>query len=1179
MSNLQETPAWVDGIYQLTEETPVLGKQADIPGDGPANLQAQQLANRTQFLRQAVDGIQSGDTPYTSPEAAQQAINSGKLPANSKFSVRLGSADVWVAEYQNLNNVATPTGKVYPTKTFIDNSIKGMNLSLENVSEYLNLPYKIHQEFPRTGNWSVNNTSGWAVGIESDGSVINFIDFWVGGISAIDHVTVKVYSRSVDGPAIFPGAETDTLLSASDLKMSEIAMVDSGTLGYQLIRFRVPPVIVPAGGIVLFVVQPYDSQGQAIFMGNSNVSVTATDAPGLINSLGGFWIDVAQTIWKAVTNTSTSLLRIAFRVGFQSNAAEDELAFIKNKKTLVSIDNNSQSYQVGATGSTQWYGWAVGFPGKSGFDVVTLYHQNLNAVDHIRYRVVLRPTAAAMSGIALGLGSGDRQIFSGIVYPPADVGTFTAVEYPIPGLIIPDGYFAAIEVHAFNADGSFAFFGCGAHSYASGTAPADIALGYYLSVAQGTWRIISGTTGLAWSLTKADWQSVSEHAKTLTKNQADSAAKMAALESTLIGMNSYDTVTTRNDESGSAQWSYSTMAEAARFYRWAVPIHNAMSQLRSMKMWLDGLSLNARVECNVFFRANSLKTSTTGPGATGDTLALTADVQGLPSSPAMTLVTLPINNLDIPDGYFPIITVTAYYTGGTVGNLGCGSKQHSSADMPQASELGWYSRADRAGWAQPTAGAMSSVAYTTEMSAWQDLQTKIADLEGEIAGSVPLLDLLFPATLYNVANDIDYKVSGQTYTGPRVALTRNFSAVLHIDNFIPYTDKEPSIRFGNGSIRKIVPAYSPVITAGAIENPNLNGGQNIYEETVSYSVNGNQPAKQERTLINRSVLNSASKDKTPTILIIGDSVSFGQDAYFPDNNAKWNYTMILNRMFAGDKQQNGGAGYGFRTVGTISYTDIDGQKTFNEAYSGTTLQGTGLFNNPKFLDSSGAFSFANWLLKYRTCNANGQRLYFDANRSTAGTAGTNNKGYLEDGSDSGLLIGSTISNTLSIDVYEPTHVFCFHCSNGAISKADYDLFITRVRNTFPAAVIGLGTPHVAGTYFPSHYPDVYRPAIWEYDQTYNNRQVATARVLLANYCNTAAENNKVFVLPTMWVTPAAHAFSCITINEPWRDIIDGDDLLMPVGQRVDVHVGSKAQAAYAQQIYAWLKWTAVKGLF
>lgn len=51
MSNLKDVPEWAEGIYQLTVETPVLGKQEDVPGDGPSNIQAQQLANRTRWLR------------------------------------------------------------------------------------------------------------------------------------------------------------------------------------------------------------------------------------------------------------------------------------------------------------------------------------------------------------------------------------------------------------------------------------------------------------------------------------------------------------------------------------------------------------------------------------------------------------------------------------------------------------------------------------------------------------------------------------------------------------------------------------------------------------------------------------------------------------------------------------------------------------------------------------------------------------------------------------------------------------------------------------------------------------------------------------------------------------------------------------------------------------------------
>lgn len=1107
-------------------------------------------------------------------DLAEAQADIANIPEGSSTYVRSPDGSALAIEYMNVGGTLTATGRVMM-------SGKGTLASDLSVASKMLTKNTTLASVPRTGNWSsATLTSGWAVGIISTGDIFNYIDMWISNASAIDHINVKVFLRNEDGAAVYPGAATDLLLSASDIKMADIAMTDSGVLGYQLVRIPVTPGLVPAGQKILFVVQPYDAVGVPVYMGNSNAVVTPADAPSLINSLGGFWLDVAQTEWKALTNTTTSLLRMAYRVGFYSGVADDKYAFIKNKSVLTAIANNSSSYLIGNTPTTQWYGWAVGFPGLSGFDVVTLYHQNLDSVAYIKYRVILRLTTAATSGVALGVGSGDRQIYSGVVYPPGDSqDLFIPVDYPIPGLVIPDGYFAAIEVHAFNADGSVAYFGCGAHSYT--TAPTDIALGYYLSVSQGTWRVISGTLGLAYSLSKAVWQTAAEQIKVLTKKGNDAGARISVVADTVSGMNEFATGKTRDDESNSAQWSYATMAETARFYRWAVPVHDVMSQLSSMKMWLDGLSLNARVECNVWFRANSLKTSTSGPGTTGDILGLTADVQNLPTSSAMTLISLPVTDLPVPDGYFPIITVTAYYAGGTSGNLGCGSKTHSASDVPQVSELGWYSRFDRAGWIQPTAGALSSVAYIAEMVTAQDLQAKIASMDEAISGEHLELNLLFPVTLYNVANDIDYKVSGQTYTGPRLALKRNFSAVLHLDNFIPYTDKEHSaLKFGgNGGISKIIPPYSPVITSGAVENPNLNGGQSVYEETVSYSVLGNQAVAQNKTLVNRSVLNSTSKNKTPTILIIGDSVSFGQDAYFADSNAKWNYTMILNHLFAGDKQQNGGSGYDFRTVGTIAYSDKDGRKSFNEAYSGTTLQGSGLFTNPKFLDSNGTFSFANWIQKYRTCNASGQRLYFDANGSTAGTAGTNNRGFLGDGTDSGLLIGSLISDTMSVDVYEPTHVFCFHCSNGAISKADYDLFISRVRASFPNAVIGLGTPHVAGTYFPSHYSDVFRPAIWDYDQTYNNRQVTTARVLLDNYSNATMESNKVFVLPTMWVTPAAHAFSCITINEPWRDIVDGDDLLMPVGQRVDVHVGSKAQAAYAYQLYSWLKWTAAKGLY
>ena len=110
MSNLQENPVWVNGIYRLTEETPVLGKQDDVPGDGPANLQAQQLANRTQYLKAMMESIADGKE-YTfyktesDPDGTIAGIHgteSGKV-----FRVAQGGGEAFSFKYY-LNDSGTP---------------------------------------------------------------------------------------------------------------------------------------------------------------------------------------------------------------------------------------------------------------------------------------------------------------------------------------------------------------------------------------------------------------------------------------------------------------------------------------------------------------------------------------------------------------------------------------------------------------------------------------------------------------------------------------------------------------------------------------------------------------------------------------------------------------------------------------------------------------------------------------------------------------------------------------------------------------------------------------------------------------------------------------------------------------------------------------------------------------
>ncbi len=105
---LTESPVWEDAIFQLEKSTPVLG------GDnGPDNWQAEQLANRTLFLKllaeSAMQVAMTTSATYDDVEKAQDAINKG-IETHRFFTVR-ETDGVWSQRYENVNGVATPTGE------------------------------------------------------------------------------------------------------------------------------------------------------------------------------------------------------------------------------------------------------------------------------------------------------------------------------------------------------------------------------------------------------------------------------------------------------------------------------------------------------------------------------------------------------------------------------------------------------------------------------------------------------------------------------------------------------------------------------------------------------------------------------------------------------------------------------------------------------------------------------------------------------------------------------------------------------------------------------------------------------------------------------------------------------------------------------------------------------------
>ncbi|MBD7648842.1 right-handed parallel beta-helix repeat-containing protein, partial [Klebsiella pneumoniae] len=110
MSEINETPQWVDGIPFITRADKVEGGNS-----GKINIQATIIAGRTRYLKNQIEAynglIKSGELPFTDKTAAQAYIDAGKIPADSLFSVRSENPDYWVDECVNRNGKVTATGK------------------------------------------------------------------------------------------------------------------------------------------------------------------------------------------------------------------------------------------------------------------------------------------------------------------------------------------------------------------------------------------------------------------------------------------------------------------------------------------------------------------------------------------------------------------------------------------------------------------------------------------------------------------------------------------------------------------------------------------------------------------------------------------------------------------------------------------------------------------------------------------------------------------------------------------------------------------------------------------------------------------------------------------------------------------------------------------------------------
>jgi len=456
----------------------------------------------------------------------------------------------------------------------------------------------------------------------------------------------------------------------------------------------------------------------------------------------------------------------------------------------------------------------------------------------------------------------------------------------------------------------------------------------------------------------------------------------------------------------------------------------------------------------------------------------------------------------------------------------------------------------------------------------------------DLINNYPLSAQYLPAPIiYNTYID----AKGQT-----PIYERSYQSIIQLDHLLNGLSSEYKIRFGNNKdvIQKCAPVYAnglsnyPTATYIALDG-------NIFNEYIeTIKVNNNNNELYEFLLANRCTRTSVTKNKKPLVLCIGDSITYGFGAVTEEDNFENTYSFhdICKEMFMKDNVDNGGMGYEIEMLGTNKrerQSTYNGNTinvtTYHEGYGGssaaTWLNGTA---NTKFIkDSSNLFSINAWVNKYRTMDDYGNKLYFDNNKSTIGVAG-DNWGYLSDGTQSNLKLGTLVSDVTIYNVCVPTHININLGTNGITTIAQWQSFIDIIHSEYPNIIIGLSVFDTAGTYFPSLHKD-YDDSFTYWNEVSTNPNIGISAN--SSYHNTQwntqynlgnfyeKESEKIYVLPFFYCTPSVESATYRKLNTPMDDLLLRNYNKIMYGWGGVYHINPLAHGYCAYQLYSWIKWT------
>lgn len=445
---------------------------------------------------------------------------------------------------------------------------------------------------------------------------------------------------------------------------------------------------------------------------------------------------------------------------------------------------------------------------------------------------------------------------------------------------------------------------------------------------------------------------------------------------------------------------------------------------------------------------------------------------------------------------------------------------------------------------------------------WDEINNLKKELK-QLALKKQDLQILSPYAIYTTCNDVVADKKGRN---------RNYSQAVYLDHLFNGLTEELNIRFKDNIDRVVFNA--PIVVTNSNEtSPAVvyNGGAPLREEVISHLINGNDVIDKVISVKHRSVLNSATENMHPKVLCIGDSITYGEQAYVPDDNYTQNYAyhLMCKELFMKDKIDNNNSGYDLTFLGTYKK-----QKTFNykneehtiithhEGIRGISMSAHLNGSVSQFKDDiTGKWSLNAWLNKYRTLDDNGVRLAL--------------------GSGTGTLINS--GNIHEIDVCTPTHVIIMLGANGGGALYQWQEMVNTIKTEFPNMIIGIAVPDAAGTYFPSLHPNCdEKCTIWNDTGSQGSRhnQQYNLQKMLQEYYGTQdnEDSRNVYMLPFFFVAPTAESVALRSVPLPDADfsLTRDNTFYNNYGWHASTHVNGIGQTNWGYSLYSWIKYTSVK---